>query len=631
MTFAALRALHAIIGTAIDDIERVYRPDTAAPSPAIPRSPPPVPILKSPPRPARPPRSPHRHTHLPSPPSYSPVKFAIPSSKSQVKQRSRAQTLPSSVNPLAPKHPNKQLGASDVVVEEPQVILDWPDLDQPFAHRRDTTNSPPKSKAEKEEELTTNIDVIKAVNQIVAACAQLSAAVQRPFLTLCDAAMGYHLPSCLRFLEASHTVEILREAGPQGLHVKDISRRISERRSSGHILRLLATHHITREVRPDVFTNNRLSSFIDSGKDVTDLVLGAGSESKYEGTDGIGAFIGLWFVSNSSPYSSSPPPPPVPPKPMHITASHPMHAPFNLAFRTTQPYFEWLERPENGSRLKRFGKAMTGTSGWEVPGAILDSLHWEDLPPCSVVVDVGGGIGSTSMLLANAFKHLRFVVQDRDPVVEMGLAAWKDRCPNLLSSGQAAFQAHDFLTPQPTFPESLDLGSPPAGDDISDSSTSSFAGLVAEKESVADATLRYPAVYLLRVITHDWPDEFVTRILLHLRNAAGPDTKLLIADHLLPLACVDEDDEALKGGADGKREALPGTVRSLAPDGSPLLPNLGKANANAYWMDLTMRVTFNSQERTLRELASLTLTAGWKVEHVSRAEGSLFGHVVAVP
>ena len=44
-----------------------------------------------------------------------------------------------------------------------------------------------------------------------------------------------------------------------------------------------------------------------------------------------------------------------------------------------------------------------------------------------------------------------------------------------------------------------------------------------------------------------------------------------------------------------------------------------------------MRVTFNSQERTLRELAALTLTAGWKVVQVSRAEGSLFGHVVAVP
>ena len=44
-----------------------------------------------------------------------------------------------------------------------------------------------------------------------------------------------------------------------------------------------------------------------------------------------------------------------------------------------------------------------------------------------------------------------------------------------------------------------------------------------------------------------------------------------------------------------------------------------------------MRVMFNSQERTLRELAALTLTAGWKIVQVTRAEGSLFGHIIAVP
>jgi hypothetical protein len=35
----------------------------------------------------------------------------------------------------------------------------------------------------------------------------------------------------------------------------------------GHILRLLATYHIGKEVSPNTFANNRLSSFIDSGKD----------------------------------------------------------------------------------------------------------------------------------------------------------------------------------------------------------------------------------------------------------------------------------------------------------------------------------------------------------------------------
>ena len=98
----------------------------------------------------------------------------------------------------------------------------------------------------------------------------------------------------MQFLEASNTVEILRAAGPGGLHVDEIARRIGELNGggdpvdpgklsewptpmvgiaadgvtpcAGHILRLLATYHWLREVRPDVFANNRLSALVDSGK-----------------------------------------------------------------------------------------------------------------------------------------------------------------------------------------------------------------------------------------------------------------------------------------------------------------------------------------------------------------------------
>jgi hypothetical protein len=40
---------------------------------------------------------------------------------------------------------------------------------------------------------------------------------------------------------------------------------------TAHILRLLATHHILREVSPDVFTLNRISSLVDSGKSFAEL------------------------------------------------------------------------------------------------------------------------------------------------------------------------------------------------------------------------------------------------------------------------------------------------------------------------------------------------------------------------
>jgi hypothetical protein len=65
------------------------------------------------------------------------------------------------------------------------------------------------------------------------------------------------------------------------------------------------------------------------------------------------------------------------------------------------------------------------------------------------------------MLLAKAFPKLRFCIQDRPKTIEMGLSvrvlviytvwtslfthliqAWKDRCPDLLSSGRVTFEGN---------------------------------------------------------------------------------------------------------------------------------------------------------------------------------------------
>ena len=107
---------------------------------------------------------------------------------------------------------------------------------------------------------------------------------------------------------------------------------------------------------------------------------------------------------------------------------------------------------------------------------------------------------------------------------------------------------------------------------------------------------RHPAVYLLRVVLHDWPDECARRILINLRVASNPETRLVIAEHVLPLACVDEDVLDRAGTeAWGRNSTEEWTLNSVlanveGAEGAlvppPLLSNLGKASATAYWMDL---------------------------------------------
>lgn len=64
-------------------------------------------------------------------------------------------------------------------------------------------------------------------------------------------------------------------------------------------------------------------------------------------------------------------------------------------------------------------------------------------------------------------------------------------------------------------------------------------------------------------------------------------TTLIIADHVLPLACVDDvNDEGVVEGISGVAESA---ENMLAPP--PLLANLGKASANAYYMDMTVRTS----------------------------------------
>ncbi|OCH93183.1 S-adenosyl-L-methionine-dependent methyltransferase, partial [Obba rivulosa] len=446
--------------------------------------------------------------------------------------------------------------------------LQFPDVNEPFTPANDAARADP--------------GIQEAAALLVSAAHQMIATVQQPQKTIFVALVGYYLPVSLRAAIETNTVEILREAGPQGMHVNEIAQRSGvDPVKLGRLLRFLATSHIFKEVAPDVFANNRLSSVCDTGKPVDELL--KKPLEKHENTSGISALIGhctdedykgAGFILE------------------HLTDPETAfedgleRTPMMRAFGSTTDVWTWFERPDNELRFRRFGAAMTGVSNMESPDSILKGFDWGSLPDGSLVVDVGGGIGTASLALAKAHPKLRYLIQERAPVVEEGKKgrAIRINCqsvlPQALSSGLVRFEVHDFFKEQP---------------------------------------IKNASVFLLKQIMHDWSDRFASNILKQLRSAATPETKLVLIDNIMPYACR----------ADGL--SVPGAKSSDVPE--PLLPNMGGAGILPYCFDLSMYVHFNATERTLGHLQKLLDGSGWKLSRVYPTDslGSYLPQVVAVP
>jgi len=214
----------------------------------------------------------------------------------------------------------------------------------------------------------------------------------------------------------------------------------------------------------------------------------------------------------------------------------------------------------------------------EPEGLALGVFDWAGLPEDSLIVDVGGGVGTVSTTVAAVFPKLRFVVQDRPAVIEDG----KKRFKELSAVGQVTFETHDFFTPNP---------------------------------------IKNPSVFLLKHITHDWSDSYVKKILQQLRDAAGPNTRLVVMDRIIPFACPVPESHAVA--------KIPGLLNPQFP--WPL--SVAGPDQLSTKTSILMTILFNGSERTLQHTIDLYRSAGWKVEKVNQFEaaGSLPSGIIAVP
>ncbi|KAI0063786.1 S-adenosyl-L-methionine-dependent methyltransferase [Artomyces pyxidatus] len=391
-------------------------------------------------------------------------------------------------------------------------------------------------------------DVVTATNLIVAAAHQIIAAVRQPMDTVYEYAAGMYMSATLGVAVEVNVPDVLKDVGPQGLHVDEIGREVEiDGDKLARILRYLATRHVFKQVAPNVFANNRLSSILVKARPLGELK--ANQLTKYDGASAaamVGHFTDDCFKSSTSiaTYLRSP--------------REDSEAPFNLAMGTKATVWEWFEEGDNPWRGRRFTIGMTGAFDHLPPALFTEGFDWKDLQDGSVVVDVGGGVGPVTLLLAKAFPNLKFVVEDQEEVINLGARKfWEDQAPNAIIDGSVVLKVQNFFEPQ---------------------------------------TIRHAAVYFLRAIMHDWPDSACITILKNLRAAASSSSKLVIFDAMMPYACADP---------------------SGPPSPYPLLGNLGLAVGGYVTMaDLQMFNMANGQERTLAQFVQLGNASGWKFEGV---------------
>ncbi|KAH7874191.1 S-adenosyl-L-methionine-dependent methyltransferase [Lentinula edodes] len=327
-----------------------------------------------------------------------------------------------------------------------------------------TTAGPFDAPEEMSSTLTT------AVRTIEAACAQLSYTVASPGHVITNKSYGFYEPAALLVISNAKVADVLLYK-PEGMHISEIAKATGlDQGKLGRIMRMLATKHCFREVKPDVFANNRISVKLQSDDPVSGLV-GHMTDEVQKGA----VYLNEALSEPRSGHS--------------VLAS-------DTSFQRAHGFsvFEYYETAEGKKRLDRFAQAMIGWGAVTGKGMLPKAYPWNDCPAGTIINDVGGGNGHIMLDLIGSFPQLKIIVQDTPSMMEQAKDLWSKEKPELVQNLSVQFQAMNFLH---------------------------------------DAPVASCDFYYLRHVLHDWPDLDCIKILSNIRKAVKHGTRLLLHELVL--------------------------------------------------------------------------------------------------
>lgn len=309
-------------------------------------------------------------------------------------------------------------------------------------------------------------ELYSAQKTIISIAGQLLSSVQDPGSYIIERAYQYWESRAL-YICASLRIPDLLASAP--LPVVELAALTGvESRKLARLMRSLCSLHIFQEVSEDVFGNNRMSEALVGNEPLRAYVLLTNGEV-FTAADKLPKYL-LGEKGHSFKVDETP---------------------FQEALGTPKSRWEWLEEdlvpdevpvtglgigysglmtaesspktPTKRPELEVFGLAMLG--GGRVFGAAHPyDYPWEGLGKATIV-DVGGGVGKLHSVrygqisnfpggfvlqLSKLYSQLKFVVQDRQPVLQQAeTLVWPKENPSAITDGRVTFMPHDFFQTNP--------------------------------------------------------------------------------------------------------------------------------------------------------------------------------------